>query len=226
MTLEEYANKHHFHIHDKKIYEVALTHPSYNIEAHTKHQDYERLEFIGDAVLGYVSADLIFKHRPGLSQGDMTKLRSLLVKSKSLANYARKAGIAELIIIGRSISRESINKSDRILEDVFESLIGAIYLDNNISVAYKYIASFLNKDIKNIQIEDLTDAKTRLQEELQAESRQTVTYRLTNEKGPAHDRTFTVEVLFKDVVLASGTGKSKQEAEEAAAKNALKKRSV
>lgn len=226
MKLEEYAKLHHFAIHKKALFDVALTHPSYNMDAHTKHRDYERLEFIGDAVLGYVSADLIFKLRPGLSQGDMTKLRSNLVNSKSLASYARRVNIAELIIAGKSISSETVAKSDRILEDVFESLIGAIYLDNGIKVTYSYIESFLKKDIVKFKLDDLTDPKTKLQEELQAESRKTVSYRVVSESGPSHNKTFKVEVLFNDVVLASGVGKSKKEAEENAARNALNKRSV
>lgn len=226
MTLEEFAKAHHFKIHKRYLYDIALTHPSYNAEANTKHRDYERLEFMGDAVLGFVSADLIYKNRRGLSQGDMTKFRSVLVKGKSLAAYARSAGIAELIVAGHSISPESIAKSDRILEDVFESLIGAIYLDNGIEVVYQYIESFIKKDIATTKLDELTDPKTKLQEALQAESRQTVRYRLVDEKGPPHDKTFKVEVLFNDVVLAFGEGKSKKEAEESAARNALKKRSV
>ena len=208
------------------LYDLALTHPSYNADANTKNVDYERLEFIGDSVIGYVSADLIYRLRPELEPGDMSKLRSYLVKSSALANYARTINLANYIKSGHSISPEQINKSDRMLEDVFESLTGAIYLDNGVNVAYEYVKHFLFDAIKEISIDVLTDAKTKLQEEMQAEHRESVHYETIEESGPAHDRTYVVNVLFNEIVLATGTGKSKKAAEEDAAKNALKKRSV
>ncbi|MCR5185317.1 MAG: ribonuclease III [Bacilli bacterium] len=215
-------------IHPKNLdlYILALTHPSYNADAKTKHQDYERLEFIGDSVLGFVSADIIFKTHPKMDQGVMSKLRSYLVKSSSLANYARQIDLHSYIRAGHSVSSEQIGKSNKILEDVFEALIGAIYLDQGIKVASQYLYKFLYEDIKNTDLSVLTDAKTRLQEEMQAEHRDSVRYELVKEEGPAHERIFTVNVLFNDIVLATGTGKSKKIAEEDAASKALAKRSV
>ena len=212
--------------HDIKLYNLALTHPSYNVDANTVHQDYERLEYIGDAVLGYVSADLIYRNHPDMDQGKMSKLRSYLVKSKSLASYARKINLAEYIKAGHSLPSEQVNQSDKILEDVFEALIGAIYLDNGIQVAYKYIKNFIEEDIQNTDESVLTEPKTLLQEMMQAESRESVHYECIKQDGPAHNRTFTVNVLFNDIVLATGIGKSKKEAEEEAARQALKKRCV
>ena len=209
-----------------ELYELALTHTSYNADAKTKHQDYERLEYIGDAVLGFVAADLIFKLHPDMDPGLMSKLRSYLVKSHTLATYARKISLAEFIKVGHSISIEKINTSDNILEDVFEALIGAIYLDLGINKAYSYIKSFLYNDIKNINLDILTDYKTKLQEEMQSEHRDSVSYTVYDEKGPAHDKTFYVHVMFNGVILASGVGKTKKAAEEDAAKNALAKRCV
>lgn len=208
------------------LYELALTHPSYNADANTKHQDYERLEYMGDAVLDYVAADIIFKNRSDMDQGLMSKLRSNLVKSQSLAKYARTINLAEYIRTGQSISNEQINQSNKILEDVFEALIGAIYLDHGMDVAYNFIFKFIKPDVDNVDIYELTDAKTRLQEEMQAEYQDRVTYNLINTSGPAHDRTFTVNVTFNNIVLAVGTGKSIKAAEEDAAQKALKKRSL
>ena len=225
-NIEELANLLHIQIKDKNIFVLALTHPSYNADANTKHQDYERLEYMGDALLDFVSADIIFKTHPEMNQGIMSKLRSYLVKSHSLAEYARSINLAEYIRVGHSISLKQIASSDKILEDVFEALIGAIYLDQGIDTAYQFISSLLKKDIEKFNIDDLTDYKTRLQEEMQAEHRDSVHYELVSQVGPAHDRTFTVNVLFNDIVLASGQGKSKKTAEEEAAKNALAKRSV
>lgn len=213
-------------IKDAVLYELALTHPSNNADANTKHRDYERLEFMGDAVLGYVSADLIFKSRPEMDQGLMSKLRSYLVKSHSLAEYAREIDLARFIKTGHSLNTANIVASDKILEDVFEALIGAIYLDLGIEVVYKYIERFLKEDVKNTKVEELTDCKSRLQEEMQSEYRDSVHYVLIGQSGPAHDRTFEVNVMFNDIVLASGKGKSKKAAEEEAARNALAKRSV
>lgn len=222
----ELLKKINIKAHDLSVYELALTHPSYNVDANTIHQDYERLEYMGDAVLGYVSADLIYKLHPEMDQGKMSKLRSYLVKTNSLANYARKISLADYIKAGHSLSAEQVNQSDKILEDVFEALIGAIYLDNGIQTAFEYIKSFLYEDVKNTNESVLTDAKTLLQEQMQAEHRDSVHYVTIDQQGPAHDRTFFVNVMFNDIVLATGTGKSKKAAEEDAARKALEKRSV
>ena len=211
---------------DIAIYEQALTHPSYNGDANTKHQDYEKLEFMGDAVLGYVTADLVYKNRPELSEGNLTKLRSVLVSTKPLAAYARSINLPEYIRIGHSITLNQVKESDKILENVLEALVGAIYLDAGLKNAYGLIKKLLIKDIKNYDVDDLTDYKSKLQEEIQAESRDAVQYVTVEQTGPAHDRTFKVNVLFNGIVLGTGEGKSKKKAEEMAAKSALSKRRV
>lgn len=211
---------------DISYYELAFTHPSCNSDMNTKHQDYERLEFVGDSVIGFVSADLIFKLHPEMDQGYMSKLRSYLVCSKSLANYSRKYHIDDYIRIGHSITREQLSKSDKILEDVFEAFIGALYLDQDIGVTYRIIEQILYEDIKQTKIDNIIDAKTRLQEEIQSEYREAVRYELIDEFGPPHDRTFVSQVVFNGLILGKGQGKSKKAAEEAAAKDALSKRSL
>ena len=208
------------------LYEQALTHPSYNGDANTKHQDYEKLEFMGDAVLNFVTADLVYKYRPEMSEGNLTKLRSVLVSTKPLATYARKINLHEYIRIGHSITIDQVKSSDKILENVFEALVGAIYLDAGLKPAYRMISSLLLEDIKAYDVDDLTDYKSKLQEEIQAEHRDAVKYVTIETNGPAHDRTFKVQVLFNDIVLGVGEGKSKKKAEEMAAKSALSKRSV
>ena len=223
-NFDELLKKLNIECHDSKLYELALTHPSNNVDANTVHQDYERLEYIGDAVLGYVSADLIYRLHPEMDQGKMSKLRSYLVKTKSLASYARSISLADYIRAGHSLTSEQVNESDKILEDVFEALIGAIYLDNGIEVAFNHVRKFLYEDVKNTTESVLTDAKTMLQEQMQAEHRDSVKYVCVEQTGPAHDRTFKVNVLFNDIVLGTGIGKSKKAAEEDAAKNALSKK--
>ena len=225
-NVSDLLKKLHITYKDLDIYEQALTHPSYNGDANTKHQDYEKLEFMGDSVLGYVTADLVYKNRPEMSEGDLTKLRSVLVSTKPLAAYARKISLDQYVRIGHSITASQVKESDKILENVFESLIGAIYLDAGLKAAYRFIKYILLKDIKTYDADNLTDYKTKLQEEIQAEHRDAVQYVTISQSGPAHDRTFTVQVRYNDIVLGTGTGKSKKKAEEMAAKDALSKRSV
>ena len=209
-----------------ELYDLALTHPSYNADANTKHDDYERLEYMGDAVLDYVAADLIFHEFPEMEPGRMSKLRSFLVKSHTLSNYARSIELFDFVKHGHSVTKEQIAKSDKILEDCFEALIGAIYLDQGMDFAFEFIKNMILEDVREFGKIDLTDYKSKLQEEMQAEHRESVHYVTVKEMGPAHDRTYVVNVMFNDIVLASGTGKSKKAAEEDAAKNALSKRSV
>ena len=225
-NVSDLLKKLHITYKNLAIYEQALTHPSYNGDANTKHQDYEKLEFMGDSVLGYVTADLVYKNRPEMSEGDLTKLRSVLVSTKPLAAYARKINLDQYVRIGHSITANQVKESDKILENVFESLIGAIYLDAGLKAAYRFIKYILLKDIKTYDADNLTDYKTKLQEEIQAEHRDAVQYVTISQSGPAHDRTFTVQVKYNDIVLGTGTGKSKKKAEEMAAKDALSKRSV
>ena len=225
-NITDLLKKLHITYKNIAIYEQALTHPSYNGEANTKHQDYEKLEFMGDAVLGYVTADLVYKNRPEMSEGNLTKLRSVLVSTKPLAEYARKIGLPDYIRIGHSITANQVKESDKILENVLEALIGATYLDAGLKVAYGLIKKLLLKDILNYDADNLTDYKSKLQEEIQAEHRDAVQYVTVEQSGPAHDRTFKVHVLYNDIVLGVGTGKSKKKAEEMAAKDALSKRSV
>ena len=210
-------------IKDESFYELALTHPSCSGDSKSKHANYERLEFIGDAVLGFVCGDLVYKLHPEMNEGLLSKLRSYLVRKESLADYARKMHLENYVKVGRSVSRSSIVNSNKILEDVFEALIGAIYLDQGFEVVYQYCSNFLVERIKKVNIESLTDCKSRLQELMQSELRESVTYETIDETGPSHNKTFTVNVLFNGIVLGTGKGKSKKEAEENAARAALEK---
>lgn len=209
-----------------EYYEVATTHSSCNADKNEEFRDYERLEYIGDSIIGFVSADLIYKMHEEMDQGLMSKLRSYLVCSRSLAGYARRIKLHKYIKTGNSISQKQLENSDKILEDVFESLVGAIYLDLGIQSAYKFVKKFLYEDVKNTGVESIVDAKTRLQEDVQSEYREAVQYVLIGESGPAHNRTFEVEVRFNGIILGRGSGKSKKQAEEAAASDALSKRSI
>ena len=146
-NLEELFVRINVSPNDVSVYELALTHPSFNADANTRHSDYERFEYMGDAVLDYVAADLIFKSFPDMEPGRMSKLRSYLVKTHSLSNYARNIELYNYIKVGNSLSASHIQQSDRILEDSFEALIGAIYLDQGIEFVYNFIKNVLFEDV-------------------------------------------------------------------------------
>ena len=214
-----------FNIQPKHIvlFEQAFTHPSYNADANTKHHDYERLEFLGDSVINLVVAEISYISRPDLNQGHMTKMRAALVSTNGLAELARKYGVPSYIRLGNSFSGD-ISKANHTLENVFEAFIGALYLDQGFKVTKAVLVDMFVKAIKTFNIEGLTDYKSKLQEEIQAEHRESVTYELIGESGPAHDKRFKVRVLFDGIELGTGEGSTKKEAEQLAAKAALEKK--
>lgn len=224
--LTSFFKKFNIRPKNKELYEMAFTHSSFNSDAKTTHHDYERLEFIGDSVLGFVVASLIYKYHPEMKEGEMTRTRSSLVQTNSLANYALKLGYNEYIRAGHSLSFEEASKNHNILEDIFEAVIGALYLDQGINFCIKFITSLFKDDVINFKLEDFKDYKSLLQEAMQAEYRESVTYRVINEFGPPHDKTFEVEVLFNNCILGKGIGKSKKEAEQKAACDALNKKAT
>ena len=212
-------------VHTEELYELAFTHSSCNSSLNGKHLDYERLEFIGDSVVGLITVDIAAKLHPLLDQGMLTKLKSNIVNTKSLSNYALKFKFNEYIKVGHSFKND-LKHSNAILEDVFEAFVGALYLDQGFNKTYEIVHSIIYDDIKNFKFTDHIDYKSKLQEEIQAESRKTLTYRVAEENGPAHNRSFVIEVIFDDMVLGVGEGHSKKEAEQNAAKSALSKRAV
>ena len=205
------------------LYEQAFTHPSYNADANTKHHDYERLEFLGDSVISLVVAEMSYISRSDLNQGNLTKLRAALVSTQGLANLSRKHGLYNYIRLGNSFTGD-ISKANHILENVFEAFIGALYLDQGFKNTKAVLVDMFIDSIKEFSIDDLTDYKSKLQEEIQAEHRESVSYQLVSEKGPAHDKRFTVRVLFDGIELGVGEGATKKEAEQLAAKAALEKK--
>lgn len=225
-NLDQFFKKFNITPKNRELFEMAFTHSSFNSDAKTTHHDYERLEFIGDSVLGFVVASLIYKYHPEMKEGEMTRTRSSLVQSNSLAKYSINLGYNEYIRAGHSLSLEEASKNHNILEDVFEAVIGALYLDQGIEFCIKFITKIFKDDVINFKIDDFKDYKSLLQEAMQAEYRESVTYRVIREMGPPHDKTFEVEVLFNNCILGKGSGKSKKEAEQNAASDALKKKAT
>ncbi len=224
--IEEFLKEFNITTKNKEIYERAFTHASFNSDANTRHKDYERLEFIGDSVIGFVVASLIYKHHPYMSEGEMTKTKAFLVRSETLAKLCLKCGLDSYIRAGHSLTDEKAKQNNNILEDVFEAVMGAIYIDQGIDFATKVIRKLFVNEVIGYKPQEHVDYKSTLQEAMQAEYRSSVVYRLISTEGPPHDRTFYCEVLFNDMVLGKGSGRSKKEAEQNAAKEALSKKAT
>ncbi|MFZ9704136.1 MAG: ribonuclease III [Bacilli bacterium] len=224
--IQELLNQLQIQPRNLGLYQLAFTHTSVNANGKSIGKDYERLEFMGDACISMVVADLVFRLHPEWSQGELSKTRAKFVQTNSLVVIARQLHISEYVTIGPSIKREMVEQSDKILEDIFEAFIGAIYLDLGFEKAYTFVSDFFRPLVMEVSMDDLTDYKTRLQEEMQAEFREAVSYEKVDESGPAHDKSFTYQVSFNGIVLGTGTGPSKKKAEQAAAKQALEKKVI
>lgn len=207
----------------------ALTHSSFanehQEEGHIRLADNEKLEFLGDAVLGFVAGAWLYSRFPDFDEGRLTSLRAALVRVAMLAEFARQAGLPALLRLGKGeIDTGGRNRSN-ILGDAFEALIGAIYLDQGIDAARAFIEQFLERATPMIlQSNQDRDAKSRLQEWSQSTLNVTPRYKLVGTQGPDHAKVFTVEVWLGSELGATGTGTSKQVAEQRAATQALTQR--
>lgn len=207
---------------NKDFLTQALTHSSYaNEQRINKKGDYERLEFLGDAILELVSSDFLFRTYPQMPEGQMTKMRSSMVCEPSLAFCARDLELGEFIKLGKGEENGGGRKRPSITSDVMEAVIGAIYLDSGLEDAKAFIHRFILSDLENKQL--FYDSKTRLQELVQAKYRTNVTYELVGESGPEHDKMFSVKVLVNEKTISSGIGHTKKAAEQQAAYDAIVK---
>lgn len=208
---------------DKDLIKKAFTHRSYlNENRSLKLEHNERLEFLGDAVLELVVTDFLYKKFPGKNEGELTALRSALVKSETIATAAEKVGMNSYLLLSKGESRDIGRARQYILANTFESVVGAIYLDQGYSVAGDFIAKQLFDQIDEIiENKKFIDAKSRFQEMAQEKSGFTPSYKLVKEVGPDHNKIFTVSVTVGEEEITEGEGKSKQEAEQMAAQQAL-----
>ena len=223
-SLDEFFKTLNIKPKNLSLYERAVTHSSFNFDAKTDHKDYERLEFIGDSVIGFVVADLAYNLHKNLSQGEMTKLRSTLVQSQNLNKLAKAYSLEKYIRVGNSLKNQDLSKMTHLLEDVFEAVIGAMYLDQGLKTTYGIVKKIFYPEVKYFNFTMLHDYKSQLQEEVQAENREAVEYIVVKETGPSHDKVFEVEVRIDNISYGKGVGKTKKEAEQLAAKDALSKR--
>ncbi len=206
-------------INNEQFYFEALTHSSYANENNVKCN--ERLEFLGDAVLELLMSDYLTKNED-LSEGEMTKKRARCVCEMALVSYAHKINLNELILLGKGEEQSGGRERDAIIADCFEAVLGAVYLDLGFDACLKVFKRIIQPYLS--ESEDIIDFKSTLQELVQADKR-SLTYEIVSEKGPSHNKVFEAIVKMDDIIMGYGTGKTKKDAEQNAAREALKKMS-
>lgn len=200
----------------------AFTHSSYvNEHRNLKIDDNERLEFLGDAVLELTVSHYLFKIQPHLSEGEMTKIRAQLVCEPSLESYARGLGIGSLMLLGRGEELSGGRERPTVLADAFEAFLGAMYLDAGVEPVHRFVHAIIHEAYQKGEVKQVFDYKSTLQELVQADSKKAIEYKITSETGPAHNRMFESVVLLDAITLGRGSGKTKKEAEQRAAKSAI-----
>ena len=210
-----------YHFQNPHLLKQAMTHSSYANEHKAKgYHDSERLEFLGDAVLEVVSSEFLFRHYPALPEGDLTKLRASIVCEPTLALCARELDLGDFLLLGKGEEHTGGRKRDSIVSDAMEALIGAIYLDGGFASAKEFVHRFIMTDIEHKKL--FYDSKTILQEQVQKNWHDgEISYVLTGEEGPDHDKTFLVDLYVAGEKKSSGKGRTKKAAEQDAAYRCL-----
>ena len=221
--MQELEKKLNYTFRDPALLSEALSHSSYANEHRSAHlRSNERLEFLGDSVLGFVTAEFLFAQHPDLPEGDLTRIRAALVCEQSLYEVARKLDLGRYLKLGRGEEAGGGRTRTSILADATEAVFAAVYLDGGIGAASALIHRvLLDAEREEVVEERRRDYKTALQELVQRQADQVLTYRMVGEEGPDHNKTFVAEVRLNGQPLGTGSGHSKKEAEQAAAKAAL-----
>ncbi len=206
---------------NKSLLSNALTHSSYANEVRGGVTSNERLEFLGDSVLSIIVSEYLYSEFSKLPEGELTKLRASLVCEKSLCAFSRELEVGKFLRLGKGEDKGGGRERNSILADAFEAILAAMYLDGGIEVARKHVMRFILSELEHTDDEVFKDYKTALQEIIQRNPEEAVSYILTAESGPDHDKRFTVEVHLNSNVIGVGSGKSKKQAEQMAAKQAL-----
>jgi ribonuclease-3 len=219
--MKELEDKLGYHFKNPTYLKNALTHSSYANEVRSAGGSNERLEFLGDSVLGFVVADYLFKNFPNLPEGDLTKKRAALVCEKACCGFSKQLDVGKYLLLSHGEQNSGGRTRPSILADAFESIIAAIYIDGGMEEARKFILRFVLPLLQNSRPKTFKDYKTSLQEIIQQNPEERLEYVLTGESGPDHDKHFTVEVHLNNNVIGKGGGRSKKEAEQQAAREAL-----
>ncbi|MFA5854928.1 MAG: ribonuclease III [Candidatus Gracilibacteria bacterium] len=223
--IEELENAIDVHFDDDNLLSLAFIHKSYVNEHDDEERYNERLEFLGDAVLELAVTDFLYHNHPDQPEGQLTNWRSALVKGKNLARVARKLGLGKYLLLSRGEDLSGGREKDYILANTVEALIGAIYLDKGFDLTNQFILKNIVVLLEEIIAAGLNvDSKSRVQELAQDRLNVTPAYELLSEEGPDHDKVFEMGIYFGSELAGKGKGPSKQEAEQSAARDALKKR--
>jgi len=206
---------------NKELLTRALTHTSFANEHGDFRESNERLEFLGDAILGLTVAERLFKNYKDKPEGDLTRMRAMLVCEANLAKAAQKISLGDFLLMGKGEQKGGGNQRASVLSDAYEAVIAAIYLDGGIDEAVKFIHKFLLFDVEQFKDKNTVDNKSALQALVQKTPNNVLKYELISEEGPAHMKTFHIQVTINDKPIAVGVGKSKQEAGQLAAAKAL-----
>ena len=210
-----------YRFRDPRLLEKALTHSSYANEGRHGLESNERLEFLGDSVLGFVAAKYLFEKETG-PEGELTKLRAAVVCEKALCAYSRELGLGDYLLLGKGERLTGGAERPSILADAFEAVIAAMFLDGGLEPVRGFVLRFVEKEANNQRKRHFKDYKTTLQEIVQQNPEEKLEYVLTGESGPDHSKQFVVEVHLNSNVIGTGRGRSKKEAEQQAAREALK----
>ena len=216
--MQEFEKLIGYTFRDKTLLERALSHSSYANEKHSPKDSNERLEFLGDSVLGFITAEYYYKNS-SLPEGELTRLRAATVCEKALFEFSKEIELFRFIHLGKGEENTGGRHRASINSDAFEAVIAAIYLDGGIEEAKKFVLRFVEGHAKTQG--DFKDYKTKLQEVIQKNPEETLEYVLVGESGPDHNKSFEVEVHLNSNVIGKGTGKSKKNAEQEAAREAL-----
>jgi ribonuclease-3 len=207
-----------------KLFDQAFTHRSYLNESREKVESNERLEFLGDSILSFVVSRHLYTTYTDCNEGTLTNMRSLLVNTKSLAEISGELGFGSYLKLSKGEEDSHGRENQSLLADCYEAFIGALFMDQGLESAGDFIAQTLFPKAKKFESRDaLKDPKSLLQENVQAQKHTSPVYKVLHEEGPAHAKIFTIGVFINDVQMGEGKGKSKQQAEEGAAKEALEK---
>lgn len=220
--LEEFEKKIGYIFKNKLLLKRALTHSSYANEKRDSEQSYERLEFLGDSILGFVTAEYLFKAYPDLPEGRLTKSRASIVCERSLCEFSKRLDIGEFLFLSHGEKHSGGRERPSILADVFEATIAAIYIDSgDLEEAKKFTLKFISPAAEKQTVKPFKDYKTMLQEIVQQNPQEKLEYVVVSESGPDHDKHFKVEVHLNNNVIGKGGGKSKKGAQQQAAREAL-----
>jgi len=204
----------------------AFTHRSYLNETKEDLSSNERLEFLGDSIISFVVSEFLYRKFPEFNEGELTNLRSLLVNTQSLAEVASELDFGKMLRLSKGEEQLKGRENTSLLADSFEAFVGALFIDQGIPVVSEFLSVTLLPKAQNLARKTLKDPKSLLQEFVQSKGQAQLLYKVVDEQGPAHNKEFTVEVSYGGVVLGTGKGRSKQDAEKSAAENALSNESL